>query len=161
MLSIAKAVEAKARCSSEDCSSKGTSALSATGPMEPNADGTTRIPALIYQMGGGGQAPLSNPMPQAFRQAYQMIQPVYPPQGVYAVQPMGHPMGQHQGQQQLSNSLPKEAKEESMVMAECNEMRTHMQQSPDAETRRKRSGNLMKTLFKAFTKDDIADPNLV
>jgi hypothetical protein len=113
-----------------------------------------------YQMGGGGQAPLSDPMPQAFRQAYQMIQPAYPPQGVYAVQPMGHPRGQPQGQQQLSNPLPKEVKEESMVMAVCNEMRTHMQQSPDAETRRKRSESLMKTLFKAFTKNDIADPNL-
>jgi hypothetical protein len=90
-----------------------------------------------------------------------MMQPVYPPQGVYAVHPMGHPMGQPQGQQQTPNPLPKEAKEESMVMAVCNEMRTHMQQSPDAETRRKRSENMIKTLFKAFTKENMADPNLV
>jgi hypothetical protein len=57
--------------------------------------------------------------------------------------------------------LPKEAKKESVVMAVCNEIRTHMQQSPDAKTRRKRSENMIKTLFKAFTKDDMADPNLV
>jgi hypothetical protein len=100
-------------------------------------------------------------MPQALGQAYQMMQPVYPPQGVYAVHPMGHPMAQPQGQQQTPNPLPKEATEESMVMAVCNEMRTHMQQSSDAETRRKRSESMIKTLFKAFTKEDMADPNLV
>jgi hypothetical protein len=48
-----------------------------------------------------------------------------------------------------------------MVMAVCNEMRTHMQQSPDADTRRKRSKNMMRAPFKAFTKKDIANPNLV
>jgi hypothetical protein len=54
-----------------------------------------------------------------------MMQPVYPPQGVYAVHPMGHPMGQPQGQQQTPNPLPKEAKEESMVMAVCNDENAH------------------------------------
>jgi hypothetical protein len=74
---------------------------------------------------------------------------------------MGHPMGQPQGQQQPLNSLPKEAKEGLMVMAVWNEMRTLMQQSLGVKTRGKRSENMIKTLFNAFSKKDMAGPNLV